>query len=208
MFLLVHGDNSNYLKPQFQNKQQIEYAKYYMQYMIDQIIEQTKQDVGIEKGRRIHNWLVKNTQYDDSEMAQNKFNIYGVLHDQKAVCEGYARTFKYLMECVGVPCLLVSGTGTNSQGVTQDHAWNYVLINSQWYAVDVTWDDPVIIGEDGSLSDETDDDTIDRNILYRYFLKGSETFFKEHKEDGQISENSMKFEYPTIMQKDYEGDIP
>ncbi len=35
-------------------------------------------------------------------------------------------------------CVLVSGTATNSQGEEENHAWNYVQINENWYAVDVT----------------------------------------------------------------------
>ena len=70
-------------------------------------------------------------------------DIYGTLINQKAVCEGYAKAFKYIMDELEIPCILVCGTATNSVGVTENHAWNYVQIDGIWYAVDVTWDDPV-----------------------------------------------------------------
>ena len=97
------------------------------------------------------------------------------------------------MEQINVPCVLVSGTATNSQGETETHAWNYIQINNQWYAVDVTWDDPVIIGG-GEV-------TID--MMYQYFLKGSETFFTNHTEDGVVSEGSMEFNFPMLSASDY-----
>lgn len=187
------GSNYNYLKPEFQGQEQIKDAQNYMQNIVNQIVEQTKLDSPEKKAKRIHDWLVATVEYDTNSNSNNKFHIYGALHDQKAVCEGYARAYKYLMEQVGVPCVLVSGTATNSQGQTEAHAWNYVQINNKWYAVDVTWDDPVIEGG-GQLSNDA---------KYRYFLKGSDSFKKDHKEDGVVSENSMKFSYPRLETSDY-----
>lgn len=189
------AENSNYLKENFQTKEQIQMAQKFMQNIVNQVVEQTKQDSAVEKVRRIHNWLVSSVEYDSMQNSINKGHIYGALYDKKAVCEGYARSLKYLVESVGVPCILVSGTGTNSQGVTETHAWNYVQIENKWYAVDVTWDDPIVIGE-GEVSKE---------VKYKYFLKGTTTFLKDHKEDGVISENSMKFNFPTLNAEDYVG---
>lgn len=78
-------------------------------------------------------------------------------------------------------------------GETESHAWNYVQIGNTWYAVDVTWDDPVVIGG-GEQTDE---------MKYRYFLKGSDEFFKSHSEEGQISEGSMNFKFPTLSTTNY-----
>ena len=188
------GENENYLLDTFKQEGSIAQAESYIQNIVNQIEEQTRQDTVVEKARRIHNWLVSSINYDQEQSNINRFQIYGALHDQKAVCEGYARSFKYLMEKVGVPCVLVSGTGTNSEGRTENHAWNYIQINNQWYAVDVTWDDPVVVGGGRPSS----------NNLYKYFLKGSEEFYKDHKEENVISENSMSFKFPTLSTTDYE----
>lgn len=188
------GENTNYLRDEFQTQEQIQKAQAYIKNIIDQIIQQTTQDSDIEKARKVQNWLISTIDYENTDEAKNKHNIYGALHDRKAVCEGYARSFKYIMEKIGVPCILVSGTGTNSEGRTESHAWNYLQINYNWYAIDVTWNDPVIIGI-GSLTDE---------MKYKYFLNGSEEFFRNHKEDGTISENSMKFTFPTLSTTNYQ----
>lgn len=60
------------------------------------------------------------------------------------VCEGYARAFKVLCDKAGIPCVLVSGNADNGSGTPEAHMWNYVQIDGKWYAVDVTWNDPVV----------------------------------------------------------------
>ena len=55
------------------------------------------------------------------------------------VCEGYARAFKLLCDRVGIPCVLVEGYANGGS-----HMWNSVKMGSQWYGVDVTWNDPVV----------------------------------------------------------------
>jgi hypothetical protein len=40
---------------------------------------------------------------------------------------------------MNIPCILVDGI---SDG--KEHMWNYVQIDGVWYAVDVTWNDPII----------------------------------------------------------------
>ena len=68
----------------------------------------------------------------------------------------------------------------NSTGNRESHAWNDVLIDGKWYAVDVTWDDPIIVGGNGRLTND---------LRYNYFLKGSDTFYSSHTEDGFIVSN-------------------
>ena len=187
------GQNTSYLKEEFNTEEKVNLAEEYIQGIVDQVIEQTDQDNSVLKAEKVHNLLVSIIEYEDASNNTNQFTIYGALHDRKAVCEGYARAFKYLMEQINVLCVLVSGTATNSQGETETHAWNYIQISNQWYAVDVTWDDPVVVGG-GEV-------TVD--MMYQYFLKGSETFFTNHTEDGVISEGSMEFSFPMLSVTDY-----
>ena len=35
------------------------------------------------------------------------------------------------MDELKIPCVLVSGTGTNSNGQTESHAWNYVQLDGK-----------------------------------------------------------------------------
>lgn len=94
-----------------------------------------------KKELAIHDYIVANTKYDVENYENNttsraSHNIDGVLLDGTAVCEGYAKTFKLLLERVGIESMIVVGPKIN-------HAWNIVKIDGEYYHVDVTWNDPV-----------------------------------------------------------------
>lgn len=40
-------------------------------------------------------------------------------------------------------------------------------------------------------------------IRYKYFLKGADDFLQNHQENGVLSENSMKFTFPTLEKENY-----
>ena len=144
-----------------------------------------------DKIKLIHDYLVDNVEYD-SNNGRNVYNIYGTLIDGKSVCEGYARSVKYILDDLDIPCIIACGIGRNRNGSTESHAWNYIHLNDAWYALDATWDDPIIINN-GTLTDE---------YRYAYFLKGSNVFFQNHFEDGNIVDNS-NFKYPEISREDF-----
>ena len=188
---LSNGSNASYLKENFSSKIDVEEKLKEVESIRDNIKLQLEGYSNFEKIRRVHDWLVENVEYD--VQAEYPYSIIGPLTEGKAVCEGYARSFKYIMDELHIPCVLVSGTAINSSGDIESHAWNYVQLDNKWYAIDVTWDDPVIIGN-GYLTD---------TIKYKNFLKGSKTFKKNHIEDGYLSSNSIKFEFPKLSEEDY-----
>ena len=65
------------------------------------------------------------------------------------------------MDELQIPCVLVSGIAIDEDGKSERHAWNYVYIKNNWYAIDATWDDPIIIGD---LTNYT------QKKYYMYFL--------------------------------------
>lgn len=142
--------------------------------------------------REVHDYLIENLEYDSTVSKTNIYNIYGALVNKETVCEGYARSFKALMDDLNIPCIIACGTAINSAGEIETHAWNYVRIDNKWYAVDVTWDDPIIIGN-GYVSD---------SVNYKYYLKGSNDFFKNHTENGEIVSDA-NFKYPTLSYENY-----
>lgn len=186
------GENANYFHSSFKGEEQVKQEKQAIEELRNKVIEATKEDDDFTKIKRIHNWLIRNLSYD--ETSANKYTIYGPLREAKGVCEGYARSFKYILDGVKIPCILVAGTATDEEGKTELHAWNYVQINQKWYAIDVTWDDPIITGG-GELTDR---------YRYRYFLKGSKEFFKDHTENGTLSDNSIEFKFPILSEENYE----
>lgn len=191
---ISNGENNSYLKQEFQTNINLNEKLELLNKIKSQIKSQLQGYNDYVKVKEVHNWLIKAIEYDTNETTIEPYSIYGALTQGKAVCEGYARSFKYIMDELEIPCVLVSGTATNSNGITESHAWNYVLLNGDWYAIDVTWDDPIIIGE-GTVSEDTN---------YKYFLKGSNTFLVTHKPDGYLSQNSIEFKFPTLNNNDYE----
>lgn len=103
-----------------------------------------------------------------------KHTAYGALVNGEAVCEGYAKAYKLLLNAMGIECDVV---------INSVHAWNVVLLDGKWYMVDVTNDDTTgsknyfLLGQDVLMSD---------NEISGYFgyTDGSNTDTRE------LSENS------------------
>jgi len=86
----------------------------------------------------VHDYILENCTYDKSSVIKAlSHTSYGALVTGVAVCDGYAKAAKQLLNNCGIE----SGIVTNSSG---DHAWNYVKIESRYYHLDLTWDDPII----------------------------------------------------------------
>lgn len=93
--------------------------------------------------RKVHDLLGKNICYTNST-GMRAYQITGGLVDNTGVCEAYAKSFKLIAEQLGYPTILVVGTARRERGgklYTEPHMWNYVQIDGEWYAVDVTWSD-------------------------------------------------------------------
>ncbi len=185
------SNNVPYLSSSFPNIETIRNAEFQIENLVQSLRFSNDKYYQI---REIHDFIVENTEYDETVSKSNIYNIYGTLINKEAVCEGYAKTFKYILDKLDIPCIIACGIGQNSKGQTESHAWNYVKLNNAWYAVDVTWDDPVIIGN-GSVTNE---------MRYHYFLRGSNSFFKDHTEDGNLIGN-FRFTYPNLSIEDYKN---
>ena len=186
------GNNTDYLTSEFSSKERIDAALNEIENIKSYFVINKKADA-YENIKLVHDYLVESIEYDQSISLSNIYDLYGALINKKSVCEGYAKAFKYLMDSMNIPCIIVSGKATNSEGNTENHAWNYVQINNAWYAIDCTWDDPILIGS-GYLSNSS---------KYKYFLKGADEFNKTHVPDGQFTEGGKVFEYPTLSMNNY-----
>lgn len=187
------GEEANYLIDEFSSKEQIDRAMNQIEQIRNQILQNRSNDT-YTNIKMVHDYLVENIEYDTTISKDNIYNIYGAMVNHEAVCEGYARSFKYLMDSLGIPCTLVIGNGTNTEGKTENHAWNYVQIGDKWYAVDSTWDDPV-----SSIG------WISKSSRYRYFLKGSNDMVKDHTPSSQFTEGGKRFSYPPLSSSNYEA---
>ena len=183
----------DYLIDSIANKDDLNSKLAEIEYVKNSVVEQTSADDDYTKIKKIHDFLISHMEYDQTLERTNTRNIYGALVEKSVVCEGYADALKYLLDAVGIPCVEVVGTGTNSAGETEAHAWNYVQLNGAWYAIDVTWDDPTIIGNG----------RVPKSTYTKYFLRGSKKFNDTHFANGQVSEGGRIFTYPALSEKDY-----
>lgn len=188
-------EGTTYFSEGFSSKTQVNQYLEQTEALKKQIFTLIKDLPKEEQVLKIHDLLITNLEYDETLERLNNNNIYGALIQKNVVCEGYAKAFKYLVDSLEIPCILVYGYGTDKQGNQESHSWNYVQIENKWYAVDVTWDDPIIRSNTSiSLPDEE---------KYRYFLKGADSFFKDHKENVKIAEKGQELAYPTLSKQDY-----
>lgn len=110
-----------------------------------QVLEQTTgPDMSpYEREKAVYAWITANVKYDRDHYDKTvtldpaSSNPYGPLHNGKGICVGVASAFQLLMDMSGVECITVVGASREN---AQDHAWNMVRLNGQWYCVDPTWD--------------------------------------------------------------------
>ncbi len=81
---------------------------------------------------------------------------YGALINNSAVCQGFASALYRLCLEAGIDCRYCSSTA-------QNHAWNIVGLNGEYYLTDATWDRKK-----------------DENAFYRYCLCGTEDWRTRH----------------------------
>ena len=114
-----------------------------------------------DKELALYTWLTGNVSYDQAHYEKKgapraSYEPYGPLVKGKGVCLGYATAFQLLMDMADIECITVTGAAFMSR---ENHAWNMVRLNGEWYCVDPTWDmDLWISAQDGEAS-----------VQYRYF---------------------------------------
>ena len=147
---------------------------------VDKIVAKAN-ELDYEKEIYVHDTLSKEVLYN-KRLADDQ-SIYNLFINKEAVCTGYAKAFKLIMDKLGIPTYIITGY-TN-----ENHAWNVVELEDGFYNVDVTFDD---------LGDIT---------LYKYFNQNDENMSKDHTKDVMSDKikysNGSKYinTYSTIYEK-------
>ncbi len=192
-YIKNYEENSNYLIDGFDSKEDVESAEDQIKEIIEQIEnEVSSMQTDYDKIKYVHDWIVKNTTYDETLSENNRNNIYGAIIEKSATCGGYAKTFKYIMDILNINSIIVQGEA-NQDGSNEYHAWNMVELEESWYGVDCTWDDPIVQGI------ENEDE---KPIYYDYFLKGQNSFEKHYSFDTFYG-TDLEITYPEMSTDDY-----
>ena len=132
-----------------------------------------------EKFKAVTNWIVSNVRYDEDNETKYQHDLTGAVLEGLAVCDGYAGTFYYMANAVGLNALFEDGI-TNSNRIR--HAWNLVEIDGTYYYVDPT---NAYFKKDGEPGKE--------------LLPGQKYLFSLYTPDDTTIENT----YKNISQDDY-----
>ena len=148
---------------------------------LDEVIKSLNLDgkSDYDKFKAVTNWIVSNVRYDEDNETKYQHDLTGVVLDGLAVCDGYAGTFYYMANAVGLNALFEDGI-TNSNRIR--HAWNLVQIDGTYYYVDPT---NAYFKEDGEPG--------------RELLLGQKYLFSLYTPDDTTIENT----YKNISQDDY-----
>ena len=84
----------------------------------------------IDKIHDTYRYLIERVKYSAEPENILSHSSYAALVLRTAVCDGYARAFKLIMDKAGIGCRIVYSKG---------HAWNEVLYDGKWYMVDTTF---------------------------------------------------------------------
>ena len=92
----------------------------------------------VSRERKIHDWIATNVTYDRESFGGYDQTDCEAVFDGKAVCNGYSVLAARMLNMAGIDTLFVAGLAEG-----EPHAWNMVKLGSDWFHLDVTFDDPV-----------------------------------------------------------------
>lgn len=101
----------------------------------------TKDMSDYEKELAVYDWMTANIGFNDGSLEvvpdtdTECDNPHGVLKYHKAVCVGYATTFRLFMQMMDIECMVVHDSYLS-------HSWDLVKLGDHWYHTDVSSDAP------------------------------------------------------------------
>lgn len=154
-------------------EEEINYINIFLDNFIKQNVTTSMSDT--DKIKIFHDYIIKNTTYDNNydlytdkdNYPTHPYNAYGLLTEGKAICSGYSDVMAIYLNKIGIP---------NYKIASDEHVWNYVYVNNNWYHLDLTWDDPVT--------------TNNTNILiYDFFLINTNKLLKQDTKQHSYNKN-------------------
>ena len=115
--------------------------------IVDEIVYEASQyNSDYDREKYVYQKILYMTEYDkDAKLNQS---AYSSLVLGRSVCAGYSRAFQLIMQRLNIPTYYVLGEAN------EEHAWNIIKINNEYYNVDLTWDDTGRIFSHFNISDK------------------------------------------------------
>lgn len=131
-----------------------------------------------EKALYVYEKLISDVDY--VEGSENNQNIISVFLNHETICQGYAYATQYLLEQLGISCATVVGTAEG-----ENHAWNLVKMDGEYYYIDTTWGNSQYIYRDADAGQEESEGN--KYIDYDYFGATTRTITSTHQADERIA---------------------
>lgn len=87
----------------------------------------------MDKIKVFHDNIINNTIYDE-DSSKESYDAYELLTTGKSICGGYSDIMSIYLNKLEIQ---------NYKITSEDHIWNLVYLDNNWYHLDTTWDDPV-----------------------------------------------------------------
>lgn len=129
-----------------------------------------------DKIKVFHDYIANTNKYDSDRANKNNSKYHsdsaiGTLFEGMSVCSGYTDTLSIFLNMINVDNVRVS---------TENHIWNALKLDDNWYHIDLTWDDPITTnGQD--------------IIVYDYYLITTSEL--NQKNDNEHKFNSSVYDY-------------
>ena len=136
------------------------------------------------KAKLAYEYIIDTVKYDLK--SKDNQNLYSSLVNKKSVCAGYASGLQYLLQKSGIQSILVTGTANG-----ENHAWNIIKYKNQFYNIDVTFGDSMIIKNNKEI--EREKGTYD----YSYFFVPDDILINDH------AKSKDRVPYPKCSHKEY-----
>lgn len=110
--------------------------------IVDKVIEEkiNNNTPTKEKIKIIHDYIIDNTEYDKlkyenkNDTTYKSNTAYGVLIEGYGTCNGYSDAMAIFLNKLNIINYKISNN---------EHIWNLVYLDDNWYHLDLTWDDPI-----------------------------------------------------------------
>jgi len=207
VYIFIRNSTFDYRIESFQTPDEIAMGALEYDNLVYDILQDAPTTSRYDQIRYFNDWLTKHNSYSTAFNTGNCSSIVwspmsalrGTTGPEGPVCEGYSRAFKILCDAVDIPCILAVGDAKGTLwGSAESHMWNEVMMDdSKWYAVDVTWNDPMT-----GMSNEPDESGYESED---WLLLGKNDMVSYNLTFAQSHPNSLIYGQDQMDKWDYDG---